>query len=241
MRQFNHIGRYSLILVVLAIAVQLSCASADNTGNRRNHAPTIEKLNYDKTTYHNRPVKIECIASDIDGDSLMYLWESKEGNITGEGRSVIWTPPGRMQNYPINLVVTDGRGGEVKEKIYIMVVTNADGTVAPNIEIKLILGDNNTVSIENQRVGIWTTSNIVCSVENAGEGDLIYEWSTDCGKIQEMSGQDSTGNRISWIAPGAQSDCTVNVTVIDTQQGVEAKGKVRIGVFCCGKEITGDK
>ncbi|MDD5647912.1 MAG: PKD domain-containing protein [Dehalococcoidia bacterium] len=240
MRQFNVIGRYSLILVVLAIAVQLSCTSVDNTGNQQNHAPVIETLNYDKTTYHNRPVEIECIASDIDGDNLTYSWESAEGNITGEGKNVIWSPPGNMRNYPINLTVTDGKGGEAKEKIYIMVVTNADGTASSNIEIKLKLGDKNTVLIENQRVGIWTTANILCSVENAKGSNLIYKWSADCGRIQEMSGQDSIGNRISWIAPGAQSDCTVSVTVIDTQQGVEAKGKVNFGVFCCGKEITGD-
>jgi hypothetical protein len=237
MKIFNFAGWLIAVLIILTLSLQLSCSRTDITINQDNHSPVIEKITYDKFTYHNRPVKIECIASDIDSDNLTYVWEAKNGKITGEGKSVLWTPPGDIQNYPITLTVTDGKGGEAKKTIYILLVTSADGANIPNIEVKLILGDNSTVAIDNQRVAIWTTANIFCVVENAKESDLIYKWSADCGKIQENKDQ---ANKIGWIAPGVQSKCTVDVTVTDTQTGSEAKGQVKFNVYCCGKELTQD-
>jgi hypothetical protein len=237
MKKFHIAGRSALIFIVLVLSLQLSCTQADTTVNQQNHPPVIEKVTYDKFTYHNRAVKMECVASDINSDNLTYLWEAKDGKITGEGRIVVWTPPGNVQNYPITLTVTDSKGGVTKKTIYIMVVTSADGTNAPNIEVKLVLGDNTTTVIDNQRVAIFTTANVFCVVENANESDLIYEWSADCGRILENKGQ---ANMISWIAPGVQSNCTVEVTATDTQTGGEAKGQVKFSVFCCGKELTQD-
>lgn len=237
MKPFDFAGWLIAILIIFALTLQLSCTQGDSTVNQNNHAPIIEKIVNDNFTYHNRPVKIECIASDIDSDNLTYIWEAKDGKITGDGKSVLWTPPGNMQNYPITLTVTDGKGGEVKKTIYILVVTNADGSDTTNIEMKLELGDNTTVVIENQRVGIWKTTSILCSVEGAKESDLIYRWSADYGRIQENKDQ---ANKISWIAPGVKSNCTVDVTVTDTQKGSEAKGQVKFNVFCCGKELTQD-
>jgi len=233
--KFQIIGRSALILI--ALALQLSCTQADTTVNQQNHPPVIEKINYDKTTYHNRAVKIECIASDIDGDNLTYVWEATDGKITGDGKSVLWTPPGNIQNYPVMLRVTDGKGGEAKKTVHVMVVTSADGSNTPNIAVKLMSGDNSTVVIDDQRVAIWTTANIFCAVENARESELTYKWSADCGRIQDTKGQ---ANRISWIAPGVQSNCTVAVTATDTQTGSAAKGQVKFNVFCCGKELTQD-
>jgi hypothetical protein len=240
--QFHMKRRLTLILIALALSLslQLSCAQAATVVNQQNHAPVIEKVTYDKFTYHNRAVKIECFANDIDGDNLTYVWEARDGKISGEGKSVLWTPPGNMQNYPIKLTVTDSKGGIAEKTIYIMVVTSADGTNTPNIEVKLRLGDNSTVVIDNQRVGIWTTADILCVVENTGDSDLIYEWSADCGRIQGKGSGDSKANTIRWIAPGVQSNCTVEVTVTDTQKGSEARGQVNFNVFCCGKELTQD-
>ena len=225
------------VLIILTLSLHLSCTQADSRVNQNNHAPVIEKVTYDKFTYHNRAVKIECIASDIDSDNLTYLWETKNGKITGAGKSVLWTPPGNIQNYPITLTVTDGKGGDAKKTIYILVVTNADGTDTTNIEMKFKLGDNTTAVIENQHVGIWKTTSILCVVEDAKESDLIYTWSADCGRIQENKDQ---ANKINWIAPGVLSNCTVDVKVTDTQKGNEAKGQVKFNVFCCGKELTQD-
>ncbi|MCX6005244.1 MAG: PKD domain-containing protein [Chloroflexi bacterium] len=236
--------KLALVLTALTFSVQIACSPpqppAPPAIEQQNHAPTIEKINYDKSTYHNRPAKIECIASDIDNDNLTYLWEAKDGKITGEGKSVEWIPPGNMRTYPITLTVTDGRGGEVKKTVYIMVVTNADGTNTPNIEVKLKLGDNSTVIIENQRVRIWTTANILCIVENAKESELLYTWSADGGRIQGEGVEDGKANKISWIAPGTQSDITVDVRVTGVQQGSEAKGQIKFKVYCCGKELTED-
>ncbi len=237
---FNFMGKSILILVVLMLSAQVSCIQANTGVDQRNRPPVIEKIKYDKTTYHNRPVKLECTATDADGDSLTYVWEAKDGKIAGEGKIVTWTPPGNMQDYPVTLTVTDGKGGEARETIYIRVVTNADGTDTPKIEVKLRIGDNNTVVIENQRVGIWTTAGIICVVDNVEKSKLRYKWSADCGKIQGTEGQNDSADRINWIAPGAQSKCTVDVTVSDIQNGGEARGKVILNVYCCGKELTGE-
>jgi len=238
LRRLKNTGRTALAIVFLLVALQLSCTTNSGTVSPQNHAPVIEKINYDKTTYHNRQVAIDCIASDADGDNLTYSWDASSGSISGQGKSVVWMPPGLKQNYPISLTVSDGKGGEAKEKIYIMVSTNADGSTSENIEIKLKLGDNNTVSVENQRIGVWATADIICTLDNVNDGSsLVYKWSSDCGRIKEIDEGNPAVNRISWIAPGTQSDCTVNVTVSDVKHGIEAKGRVVFQVFCCGKEF----
>jgi len=234
MKQFNTLSTVVVILIILALCVQFACAPPPPVVKPQNNAPVIENIIYTKDAFSNTEVQIECLASDIDGDNLTYQWKAGAGNITGEGKNVLWMPPGKVGTYPITLVVSDGKSGVATENVSIRVVTNADGTATPTIEVNLKLGEAQPVVIDKQRARIWTTTDIVCTVENADGNELTYTWSANGGKIQGKGAPEGKANRIGWIAPGVQSDITVNVSVTDIQQGREAKGQVNIHVFCCG-------
>jgi len=91
---------------------------------RPNHPPVIVKLTRDGNPPddENRArewttMTLQCIAEDLDGDKLSYLWRATGGKITGEGNTVGWTAPGVTGEYIVTVIVTDGRGGQVEESI----------------------------------------------------------------------------------------------------------------------------
>lgn len=87
-----------------------------------NHPPVIESLTaeWDRLKRaSNTP--ITCLASDPDDDELSYTWLANGGNITGEGDTVTWVAPNDYGTYTITVIVTDGRGGEVRDSIDIIV------------------------------------------------------------------------------------------------------------------------
>ena len=233
MRLLNHAVWLLVISVVLTLVWLLACAPPPPEVKPRNQAPVIERIDYMHDTFATSEVPIECLARDADSDNLTYEWKAESGLISGDGPNVIWTPPEKMGTYPVTLVVSDGKGGVASENISIRVVTNADGTATPIIEVRLKMGDDTPVIVDKQRVRIWMTADIVCTVENADSSDLTYTWSATGGKMQGEGLEEGKADRVRWTAPGVRGDAVVNVTVRDSQ-GREAKGQVDIDVFCCG-------
>jgi hypothetical protein len=233
MNVFNMTGKLVLALTAILLSMQLACAPSPPRVTQPNNAPVIEKITYSKDVFSNSENELICVASDADGDNLTYRWTCEAGSIKDDGNHVWWMPPGKMGTYPVMLTVTDGRDGEAKETINIRVVTNADGTATPTIEIKLKLGETQPVVIDAQRARIWTTTNIVCIVENAEGNQMIYTWSANGGKISGKSVLEGKADQIGWTAPGVPGDSTINVKLEDGQ-GKQATGQVNIHVFCCG-------
>lgn len=64
-----------------------------------------------------RTATIECIAEDLDGDALSFVWASTGGRIQGEGNKVAWTAPGVAGNYTVTVIVRDNRGGEATDSL----------------------------------------------------------------------------------------------------------------------------
>lgn len=234
MNPSNFAGWLTSIFIAFALTAQLSCAQTPPEAKRPNRAPVIENINYTPDTMASSEVQIECLAKDADGDNLTYQWKPVAGKITGSGRTVWWTPPGKMGTYPITLAVTDGKGGVATENISIRVVTNADGTATALVELQLNMGDAGSPSVYKQRIRNWFEMDILCLVGDAGAtSDLTYAWSATGGELKGKGLEDGKVNKIRWKAPGIKGDYTVNVTVKDAQ-GREAKGQVIITVFCCG-------
>jgi len=232
-KQFNSATWLIAILIAVTLMLQLACFPPPAETKRPNQAPVIDSVNYAHDTMSNSEVQIECLAKDADSDNLTYQWAAEAGQISGSGQNVWWTPPGKMGTYPITLVVTDGKGGVATENISIRVVTNADGTATPTVEIKLKLGDAYPVLVDKHRCRIWMTTDILCIVEDADGSNLTYTWSATGGKMQGKDLEEGKADRIRWTAPGVRGDETVSVTAKDSQ-GNEAKGQVNINVFCCG-------
>ncbi len=222
-----------MIMVTISIGLFISCSGTGHLSGQTNMPPVIDDMIYPKDVFSNSDVEIRCVARDPNGDNLTYEWSADGGNIRGDGASIIWLPPGKIGIYPVTVRVSDGRGGEDNRTVEIRVVTNADGTATPTVELKLKLGADQPVVLDNQRARIWTTTRIACLVENGDGERLTYTWSASGGKIKARNLPEEKADVIDWIAPGSIGDYTVDVVVKDSG-GRQASGRVNIHVFCCG-------
>lgn len=231
--QHLNIADKAAALIAIPVIFLLSSCTPPAAVKISNRAPVIENVLYPKDIFANMEVQVQCVAADADSDNLTYQWISEAGKIMGEGNVVQWFPPEKLGTYPISVVVTDGNGGEARQTFNIRVVTNADGTSTPTIDVKMKLGDEQTVIVDKQRARIWTTTDIVCQVENNGGKPLTYTWSTSGGKMVGPGLEDGKAGKIGWVAPGVKGDFIIEVTVSDSE-GKKAKGQVNMEVFCCG-------
>jgi len=234
MKPFNFAGWLIAIVIAVTLILQPACTPPPPEARRPNQAPVIENINYAQDAFATSEVQIDCIAKDADGDNLTYKWTAQAGEIKGSGNNILWAPPGKMGKYPITLTVIDGRGGVASENISIRVVTNADGTATPLVELKLKMGDAETPVVAKQRIQGRLSIDILCVVEDAGSaGDLTYTWTAKSGEMTGKGLEGGKANRVGWKSPYVKGDYNIDVTVKDSR-GREAKGQVVVTVFCCG-------
>jgi hypothetical protein len=175
--------------------------------------------------------EMACQANDPDGDSLQYEWSTGNGKIIGTGPRMMWVSPDTMGNYDVTARVYDGKGGEAKQTVSIRVLTNADGTTAQPITLKIFLPSTEIVS-ENRTTKVGTATKITCAVDNAAGKKLSYEWSVSGGKLKDKGIEEKTCSVVFWTAPPLTQEYTVTVLAKD-EQGNEAQGRVIFDVFCC--------
>jgi hypothetical protein len=86
-----------------------------------NHSPVIESLTASETVViFGRSTDINCVASDPDGDVISYFWSATDGEISGEGSSIIWSAPDACGEYvTVTVSVVDTRGGETSAEVTI--------------------------------------------------------------------------------------------------------------------------
>jgi hypothetical protein len=234
MKTTNFAGWLIATLIAVALTLQPACAPPPPEVKRPNQAPVIENINYARDAFANSDMQIDCAAKDADGDNLTYKWTAQAGEIRGTGNRILWAPPGKMGTYPITLAVTDGKGGVATENISIRVVTNADGTATPLVELKLKIAGTEAPVVYKQRIRGGLTIDMLCMVEDAGStGGSIYTWSAKSGEMTGKGLEEGKANKIRWKAPYINGDYNVDVTVKDNV-GKEAKGQVIVTVFCCG-------
>ncbi len=166
-----------------------------------NHPPTITSLNAKQSVIG--PLDsclVKCLASDEDGDELIYEWSASKGNINGAGATVAWNAPEAEGIYNIVVNVSDGNGEEVADSITITVKSNHP----PEI-ISLITGAE------------WLTPesscHIQCNAEDPDSDELNYEWSADGGDIS------GTGSVVTWTAPDTAGLYNIAVVVTDSYGG----------------------
>ena len=107
-----------------------------------NHPPTIESLivtaehiYLEEITsgFHNQEIiykvlqgkayKIECVASDPDGDELTFEWSADGGEWYGEGAMVTWYTPPESGEVTLMVTVSDGRGDVAIGSVVFVVMT----------------------------------------------------------------------------------------------------------------------
>ncbi len=88
-----------------------------------NQPPVIESLTAtDMVVIFGNSTDITCVASDPDSDELAYSWNAAEGEISGEGSTVMWNAPDICGEYvTVTVTVFDDRGAETSGALSIRV------------------------------------------------------------------------------------------------------------------------
>ena len=180
----------SFAVLVTAIFLIGGCAPA-------NHPPVITNLKAEpEAVYPSGSCKIECVASDEDGDELSYEWLAGKGHIDGDGAIVVWTAPESEGIYNIMVKVTDGNDGEASDSLTISVRDNRPPAIAS------VIADMDWVKPSN-------SCQLKCEAEDPDGDELTYEWSADGGDIS------GTGSFVTWTAPEAVGLYNITVAAID--------------------------
>jgi len=210
--------RWWLGLVALALCTIFcgSCASANSN-------PVISSLEAEKDLVApSGSCKIECIASDPDGDSLTYTWSASKGNFSGvdEGKPVTtWMAPDTPDICIITVMVTDARGGESISSLSIEVAPNNPPTVE-NLIVSAKEARYLKEYSEGYRILKGKSCDIECVALDPENDELIYEWLSSGGNI---SGE---GPAVTWIAPLRAGEFTIEVTASDSSGGTATKSIV---------------
>lgn len=232
------IALMGITLVTLFVAGIGTGCTLQSKVAQANRPPVIDQIIGPKAWLPQTESPLTCVASDPDGDNLTYTWTADNGTIKGAGPTVTWMSPGRDGIYNITLVVSDGRGGSTTMTQAERVIFNADGSVSQDapVVLKITLPSTDVVVDEvtgAKRVRIWTASPVIALVDGADTRVLRYTWTSSSGRIQAKGLNEGTASQVTWIAPGAAGDYTLDVVVNDNK-GNSAKGIVNFKVFCCG-------
>lgn len=90
----------------------------------KNQSPLISKLVAEPTIVRPGAASvIMCDANDPDGDEINFHWSAKEGQVSGVGKRIMWIAPKDPGTYNIEVLVSDGKGGETTASIPVKVAS----------------------------------------------------------------------------------------------------------------------
>lgn len=184
----------SFAILVIVIFLLGGCVPA-------NHPPRITSLKAkEDVVFPLESCLIQCVASDQDGDELVYEWSASKGDINGDGATVTWSAPESEGIYNITVEITDGNGGEVIDSITITVRVNRSPTITS------LIADMDWVTPSG-------SCHIECNAEDPDSDELSYEWSASGGGIS------GAGSVVTWTAPERFGLSSITVVVTDGRGG----------------------
>lgn len=207
-------------LIILALVIsflRLITSSSQTVQRPANRPPLIDSFTSSLTAIVLCPffptaavskkpeVTLVVDATDPDGDSLSYKYSSKEGKISGKGRSVVWDLHGLPRGpHEVRVTVTDGKGGKVDAAL--TVITADSGTCDPPIPPCPLI----TVSCPNEmdKSKPFIFSAIVEVIAKDNTSPAFY-WKTNTGRI--IKGQNS--RTIEVTTKGAKGFDNITATV----------------------------
>jgi hypothetical protein len=190
-------------VVIIAIVVVVVVLFVVDSGPP-NQAPTISSVAAaDSTVSTGEDTTISLTATDPDGDTLTYSWTATDGDITGTGSSVVWTPPSTPGTYIITVTVSDGKGGSH--------TSSTSVTVEPVVVNKNPVITSVTPGSATVPPGGSTT--VTCTATDPDGDPLTYSWQASLGTIS------GTGNSVTWDAPMTEGVYSIQCDVEDGRGG----------------------
>jgi hypothetical protein len=239
MNQLLHSVRWAVPALLFLALVGNSCvapqlapqpvATPPPVPQPENHKPAINYMSSEQQVLPSSNSRITCVATDSDGDPLVYTWSAEKGTIIGTGDTITWNAPDVQGTYSIIASVTDDKGAEAKSSVSITVAVKPNGTPTAT----LIVTEKNQPPVaigpaaEPVTVKRWSTTEIECKAEDPDGDPLIYKWAATDGKIE------GEGPIVHYIATTG-GDFAVTVTVIDSK-GAQVKTSCYFHVPCCGQ------
>jgi hypothetical protein len=185
----------TLVAFIIITTIVSSCAIIPN------NPPVISSMQPAKSWVElSGRCQIECVASDPDGDELTYEWSANAGNIAGIGPIVNWIAPDARGLYMVTVVVTDGRGGEAKMNLPVLVSINQEPVIDSLAAEQTGCGSTDVVPIE-------------CIAYDPDGDQLEYTWEATGGTIS------AEGSIAVWTAPEEYDTYYITVTVTDSRGG----------------------
>ncbi len=171
------------------------------------------------------PVRVWCEAEDADGDALTYEWSASQGEMFGDGRSIIWLAPDTLGMHWITVIVYDSHGG-VTERSIPLTVSAAEPPSISGFQLKAIDTDMFKPHGDSWRIFKERTCSIEALVDE-DERTYNYHWTADAGTIT------ADGPNAVWQAPaGPKGWVTILLEVSDPHGNVSSES-VRIYVETC--------
>lgn len=166
----------------------------------------IEVCPFNRKMFPDPEVELVVNATDPDGDSLHYEYSTKEGTISGSGKSVLWDLQGLPRGpHEVRVTVTDGKGGKTNG---VLTVTTVDAGVCdpprpPCPLIKVSCPD----AIDQSKP--FTFSAVVIEGEVKPYTPPSFHWKLNAGRI--VKGQNS--REIEVTATGADGFDSITATI----------------------------
>jgi hypothetical protein len=193
----------------------------------KNGAPSFVSLVANRTNIDaSGTVKLRAVATDPDGEALVFSWSSSAGGTFGQEADtattsdVTFTPPGNG-TYVITVKATDPLGSSAALSLTINVSgANATGSILAIIDLNSFPAVTQ-LTTANGQVQVNVPVALTASASDADGDALTFSWSADCGHT--FSGQtDASGqSRVSFTFTGTETwgFCTVTVTASDGRGG----------------------
>lgn len=193
-----------------------------------NHKPVINYMKAPQQCTPSESIRIACVATDADGETITYAWAAESGMIVGTGDTITWNAPAEAGTYIVTAIVTDSKGAEARDSVTISVTPKPNRSPIVKLVVRKANGTEVTINQETEPITAkrWSSTEIECKAEDPDGDTLSYRWSATDGQI------DGEGPFVKYIATTA-GDFAVTATVIDGR-GAETKTSVYFHVPCCG-------
>lgn len=185
------------------LALVLTMFSIGCKKEKTNAPPIINSIELDSAAVSpGGTINVHVFASDPDGDQLNYSYTVTNGSITGIGQNIQIIAPMEKGIYNLDVIVSDGKGGEATG--YKVFYVNASPIITEVIITPDVLRINSPATIE------------VHAVDPDGD-QLIYEYFPEAGIIT------GSGPSVTWNAPAYAGDFKITISVSDGEDTVKTE------------------